>query len=70
VIEAQTVQPSLTTPRASRTHSHRRILLSYRGGTTRDHEIFSTIIPYLSLRGNVVVLARGIVVSSKPGKDV
>ena len=59
MIEAQTVQPSLTTPRVSKTYSHRRILLSYRSGTTRDHEIFTTIIPYLSLMGNVVVSGGG-----------
>jgi hypothetical protein len=70
VIEAQTVQPSLTTPRVSKTSSHRRILLSYWSGTTRDHEIFDTIIPYLFMRGNVVVLAMEVVACSQPGKDV
>jgi hypothetical protein len=56
VIEAQTVQPSLTTPRVSKNYLTPQDIASYMGVTTRDREIFTAMIPYLSLRDNVVVL--------------
>ena len=68
MIEAQTVQPSLTTPRVSKTCLTPQDTTSYVGVTTRDHEIFTAMIPYLSFGDNVVVLAGQTTVVQSPAK--
>ena len=68
MIEAQTVQPSLTTPRVSKTCLTPQGTTSYVGITTSDHEIFSAMIPYLSLRDNVVMLAGQTTLVQSPAK--
>ena len=68
MIEAQTVQPSLTTPRVSKTYLTPQDAASYGGVATIDHETFTAMIPYLSFRDNVVVLTGQTMVVQSPVK--